>query len=486
MGAQRMGETTPRLTKTAMTPMHPDQQQDHTPLFFTEIGSIKGWKDHHVIRATGIPYAIAKRYERPRETVLPEVPYPATQWSPACPQNPSGKSSALLGQDMMEGLKTDENCHHLSITMPDTPAPEGGWPVMVWIYGGSYTSGAGDAPIYDPALLVRENRVIVVNINYRLGILGFLGGYRDIPANLGLFDIIAALQWTKKHITAFGGDPENITLFGQSAGGDAIAHLMLAEGVDHLFRRVIIQSAPLGIRKGKTAMIRAMTRKAMTLPKTTGIRNILDMQTQLILSMKRFGLKGGMPFGIQYGQAPLPLEKDADTIWKERAGKWDVMIGWTDRETSLFVPFSPVLQSLPGIPLTGKAILEWLIKKTTDRIYRKPALALGRLLAAHNGNVYSYRISWGSDSNMVKAAHITDIALLFSTETSWERSAFGKEKTPGAIKEAGKKIRKIWTEFARTGTLEEKSEIPGLIAYRLVKYPGNQHNSLHQKNNTKA
>lgn len=438
-------------------------------IFETSDGPVQGWRDGNVIRATGIPYAMAGRYEKPRETGLPQIPYPATKWSPACPQNLSRKSRGLLGRDMLERLTIDENCQYLSITLPDSAPPPSGRPVMVWIYGGSYASGAGDSPVYNPTLLVEENDVIVVNINYRLGLLGFLGGYNDVPANLGLLDIMAALRWIKKHIAAFGGNPANITLFGQSAGGDAIAHLMLIEGTEDLFHRAIIQSAPLGIRKGKAAMARKMIKKVAMLPEDTDVDTLLALQSRLILSMKGFGIKGGMPFGIQYGYPPVPPEKDVEKIWRERARLWDVMIGWTDRETSLFVPFVKPLRSLSVVPFMGRSSLEWLIRKTTDRIYRNPGKTFARHLAGAGGSVYQYHISWGAGNNWIKAAHIVDISLLFGTRELWKTSVFREGKSLAELQQAGKEIRAIWTTFARTGVLETKRYIPGLIEYHQVK-----------------
>ncbi|MFX6461500.1 carboxylesterase family protein, partial [Acinetobacter baumannii] len=96
--------------------------------------------------------------------------------------------------------------------------------------------------------------LIVVSITYRLGLFGFLGGNEERPANLGLFDIMESLKWIQKNIHSFGGNPENITLFGQSSGGDAIAHLMISEGIDGLFKRAIIHSAPLGFRMKRSKM----------------------------------------------------------------------------------------------------------------------------------------------------------------------------------------------------------------------------------------
>jgi para-nitrobenzyl esterase len=88
-------------------------------------------------------------------------------------------------------------------------------PVVVWIHGGSYEIGCGDLPTSDPSVWVKEQNLIVVSITYRLGLFGFLGGNEERPANLGLFDIMESLKWIQKNIHSFGGNPENITLFGQ-------------------------------------------------------------------------------------------------------------------------------------------------------------------------------------------------------------------------------------------------------------------------------
>jgi para-nitrobenzyl esterase len=150
----------------------------------------------------------------------------ATTWAPACPQSHEPITEHAWGAAHLGSLDHDEHCQRLSVTVPVERRAGEALPVMVWIHGGAYIIGAGDAPIHDPAQLVREHRVIVVTVTYRLGILGFLGSARGRPANLGLLDLIEALRWIGRNIAAFGGDPHNVTLFGHSAGGDAIAHLI--------------------------------------------------------------------------------------------------------------------------------------------------------------------------------------------------------------------------------------------------------------------
>lgn len=153
-------------------------------------------------------------------------------------------------------MEFDEHCQRLSDTAPMDTKPNNDLSVMVWIHGDSYETGAGegDDPMYNPAALVREQHIIVVTVTYRLGLFGYLGSEKSTSANLGLLDQIEALRWIKQNISSFGGNPENVTVFGQSAGGDAVAHLMISNGAERLFNRVIIQSVPFGILRDRNKM----------------------------------------------------------------------------------------------------------------------------------------------------------------------------------------------------------------------------------------
>src|SRR3954454_5730613 len=164
------------------------------PTFACAAGTVIGWRDdsRNVVRATGIRYARADRFGRPTPEPPAEDPIHATEWSAACSQLPVEAMDYVLG-DYLGSLQQDEHCQRLSLTLPADARPGSKLPVMVWIHGGSYVSGAGGAPIYDPAALVAEQQVLVVDVTYRLGLLGFLGDGSERPANLGLLDLIEAL-----------------------------------------------------------------------------------------------------------------------------------------------------------------------------------------------------------------------------------------------------------------------------------------------------
>ena len=159
-----------------------------------------------------------------------------------------------------------EDCLSLNVWTPDLPeTPTStagqGRPVMVWIHGGGFTSGSGSVFLYRGGNLVRNGDAVVVTINYRLGALGFLG-HRDLAdpdglvGNWGLHDQVAALRWVRDHIAAFGGDPHNVTVFGESAGGFSVAALLGVPAAAGLFRRAIVQSggAHVHTRRGGGAV----------------------------------------------------------------------------------------------------------------------------------------------------------------------------------------------------------------------------------------
>ena len=141
-------------------------------------------------------------------------------------------------------------------------------------------------------------------MTYRLGLFGYLATGTGRPANLGLLDQLEAFRWVQRNISAFGGDPGNVTAFGQSAGGDAVAHLMATPEAPALFRRAIIQSAPLGITRGRDKMSRAMGVAAEAVTEDTPAMDVVEIEGHVSQVARKFGLIAAMPFGTQYGHAP--------------------------------------------------------------------------------------------------------------------------------------------------------------------------------------
>jgi para-nitrobenzyl esterase len=434
------------------------------PTWECPAGVVRGWRTPGVLRATGIRYARAERFGRPSPEPRSAAVIDATRWAPACPQAPSALLQQLL-PGAMGDLTVDEHCQCLSVTVPEDAVAGDRLPVMVWIHGGSYTSGAGDAPVFDPAALVREQRVVVVAVTYRLGLFGFLGSREGRPANLGLLDQLEALRWVRANIAAFGGDPANVTLFGQSAGGDAVAHLMVAEGADGLFRRAIIQSAPFGIVRGREEMSAAMAAEAANVAPDAPVEAIVAAQERVAAKAAPFGLRASMPFGVQYGFDPLPAEGELDDAWRRVAASIDVLVGSTAREAAFFVPAVPPLEGLVRRRGPARAVLGAAVRGATRKVYGAGVASFSRRHRQAGGRGYRYRLVWGPSGSRFAAAHTLDMPLLFGDRAVWEGMPLVAGADWAQVEARGRQLRRLWAEFARSGQLEPGRR-RGLITIR--------------------
>ncbi len=180
---------------------------------------------------TGIRFATSHRFEAPEDVVKWDGRLLATGIGPQAPQN-SGALERLLGGS---AIPMDEDCLFLNVYTPSCDGARR--PVLVWIHGGAYVTGTGAMPWYDGGALAARGDVVVVTINYRLGALGFLDDH-----NNGTLDQVAALRWVARNIVAFGGDADNVTVFGESAGGSALLALMATPAADGLFHRAFAMS----------------------------------------------------------------------------------------------------------------------------------------------------------------------------------------------------------------------------------------------------
>ena len=216
------------------------------PLVETASGSVAGTQNQEIAVFSGLPYAAppvgALRWRAPQPAAPWQGTRDASKVGNACPQK---RGLSLEGGGDPGTL--DEDCLHLNVFTPRAE-PGARLPVMVWLHGGALIFGAGGLPLYDGVALARQG-VVVVTVNYRLGPLGFFvhpAIERETPngaVNFGLLDQIAALQWVKRNIANFGGDPGNVTLFGQSAGAQSVLALMSSPLSRELMQRAIVQSA---------------------------------------------------------------------------------------------------------------------------------------------------------------------------------------------------------------------------------------------------
>ncbi|WP_031274549.1 carboxylesterase family protein [Curtobacterium sp. B8] len=417
--------------------------------FDTPVGTVLARVDGDVVRAQGIPYATAERFRRPLPAPAFPEPFAAVTPAPVAPQPPAAFVDELLPP--MQHLAVDEDCQRLTITLPADAHPDERLPVMVWVHGGSYVIGGGDLPIHDAHDLVAEQRVVVVSVTYRLGVLGFLGDGERVPANLGLLDLVEALRWVRANIGSFGGDPDTVTVFGQSAGGDAIAHLMISRGAEGLFRRAIIQSAPLGISRRRARMSRAVLRAVGPVDAATPLEDVLARQLAGTRAGAPFGLRGGMPFGTQYGQDPLPTESRAADAWRAVAPDVDVLIGSAVDEAAMFVRSVPAIAAVSRTRVLRPLVRWWLVRPLSEVVYGRDVRRFRDRHRAAGGHATSYRLLRGTTARPTGAVHMSDLPMLLGGRAAWAGSAFVPERDWPAVDERGRRIRTVWAEFARTG-----------------------------------
>ncbi|XP_028264405.1 fatty acyl-CoA hydrolase precursor, medium chain [Parambassis ranga] len=225
-----------------------------TPEVHTELGSLRGeyvtvkGKESGIHAYLGVPFAKppvsnSLRLAAPQPVERWEGVRDATKQPPMCIQS---KNLVMEILEKLDGMLVDipdvsEDCLYLNIYTPANRTPDAKLPVMVWIHGGGFVLGS--ASCYDGSALAAYQDVVVVLIQYRLGVLGFLSsGDEHVPGNFGLLDQIQALRWVQEHIHNFGGDPDSVTIFGESAGGVSVSLLLLSPLSDGLFHRGIAQS----------------------------------------------------------------------------------------------------------------------------------------------------------------------------------------------------------------------------------------------------
>lgn len=443
------------------------QQNIGTHTFQTPSGKIIALKENGIIKAKSIRYAHSERFQKtgPVKPPASEIIFPHK--TPVAPQTISPLVEKMIGPTHIERFKVDESTQYLSVIRPENYNENDKLPVVVWIHGGSYEIGCGDLPTSDPGEWVKEQHIIVVTVSYRLGLFGFLGGNGKRLPNLGLFDIIEALRWIKKNISSLGGDAENVTLMGQSSGGDAIAHLMISEGVEGLFQRVIIQSAPLGLREKRQKMTAELLRKTEFLKDDTDVLKMTDEYRKYVPSVVKYGLKAAMPFGVQYGFPPLCREDEVTEQWKKKAAMYDVLIGLNNDETAFYLKTSPTLKKYTGKGL-GLTIINKLVRLTTEAIYGKPAKMFAENYAKAGGNVYQFRIHSTIKNHSLGAAHCIDLPLIFGKEEAWKSAELLKDIPWKYIAENGRKMRSLWAEFARNGSIADHSERPEILELHKV------------------
>ncbi|MGZ3370144.1 MAG: carboxylesterase/lipase family protein [Caulobacteraceae bacterium] len=415
-----------------------------------------------------------------------------SKWGDACIQ-PSAKTRALgvnLAIDLPDSPKMSEDCLNLNVWTPATKAGQK-LPVMVWVYGGAYNEGGGNMPISDGNALAKKG-VIIVTFNYRVGAFGFLShpeltkeSGHNASGNQALADSIAALKWVKANIAAFGGDPDNVTIFGQSAGACIDAFLVGSPQAKGLFKRSISESGEwMGLGIAKMAPRERQEQATVAAAEKAGAKSLADMRAMSPEAvMKAFRNQGGTIDGYY---VPEDLSK---TFAEGRQNPVDVLVGSNGTELSFGGGQKVTVDSLKTRLTTqykdlAPLALAAYAPKTDDEAVKIAAaqsgdtLAWGQRLYADDmakigKQSWLYHFTFhppGPPNNPDPGpTHASEIAYVFNNlekphEIPDAASPELSAKDPKAIKLADQ-MGSYWTNFAKTGNPNG----PGLPKWPSVK-----------------
>jgi para-nitrobenzyl esterase len=451
-------------------------------------GVAEGCVEAGVRRFFSLPYAapmIDDHRFRPPQPVEPWAGVrDATRPGSRAPQ--SVIPPADLDVDALMGTPSPDDPDYLTVNVFAPDQADAPRPVMVFIHGGSFVAGCKDAAAYDGTAFARDGVVCVV-INYRLGIEGFLP-IQGVPTNLGLRDMIAALHWVKANIGLFGGDPGNVTLFGESGGAFCIAALMTSPLTDGLFHRAICQSGHVHVSRDLSVMQRVLKRVARRLrisPDRAGflsisIEKLLAAQAWVMIPSLWLDLRdkdGRDPsFGITrflpvHGDDVLPVPP-LDALRSGAGQKIDLLIGATSEEANLFFVPGGIRDKLSrwaalfflwrALPRAREALRAYglgqkgekpgyvLSRALTDLMFRS---MVRRTAELHRGRSHVYEFDWRSPAlgGQLGAAHAVELPFVFDTlaSASGEKRLLGPEPP----QELANSIHKLWIAFATDGTV---------------------------------
>lgn len=418
----------------------------------TSFGLVKGSSDGLTERFSGLRYGWADRYQAPQAYHYQQAEIDASQPAPIAAQPNIYFKEYFFKQNYSQQEQTEQP-QILSIYRPMNTKSTDKLPVMVWIHGGAFTNGSGESSEYTPDLLVAQENLIVVNISYRLGVLGYLRDEKGQLANLGLLDQILALKWVKQYIAEFGGDPEQMTLFGQSAGAESVRAILLADGTEGLVQRAIIQSAPIGAANAdRKAMSENMLADFLDLPIDAPLADILAKQVEIEEKTKIHNLARFMKFGPHFGIYPLPKIEEIPQRLAQRAKQVELFIGSNSREVASFLPTMPKVAGLVDRRF-AKRTTELVVKKLSRAIFNQPAKDFALAYAQAGGSVYLYHFFWREKDHLVASGHDLELPLLFNF-SDFPDSPFLLGSSWDDTKQAGIPLRQVWGQFAKTGQVE--------------------------------
>jgi para-nitrobenzyl esterase len=454
-----------------------------TEIVMTSTGKIQGSIERGVLIFKGIPYA-----EPPIGELRLSAPLPKEAWDgvlDAVKFGPLALQPYGFNTPQPRPVQSEKDCLTLNIWTPGNDNERR--PVMFWIHGGSFIYGTGSSPISYGTNFVQRGNVVVVTINYRLGAFANLF-FSDATPNVGMLDMVAALEWVRDNIENFGGDPENVTIFGESAGGAAVCTLMAMPKAKGLFKRAIPQSGaayPVGFRLNALKQTTEITLDELNIKADDldGFRKLsaIDIvKSTFRLEKKLFSTGARLAYG-PYADGEILPQHPLKAMSEGYAKDVELIIGSNLEETKFWHQFYPNFKEIEreALPKHLTRSLQGTVEKTydldtiintygtsradsnlpvnpqdildafdTDHRFRIPAVKFAEAQSKHQKNTFMYLFSWRLP-NIYGAMHGLEIGFVFNRFFNIDLPTLPKKSEETEL--LSQNMMDSWVFFARTG-----------------------------------
>lgn len=456
------------------------------PIVQTSLGAVRGVTAGSVDSFKGIPYAqppVGEYRWRPPQPALPwQGVRDASTFGPSSPQTGWGPGA---GQPI---AGSSEDSLYLNIWAPsgiDKTSPR---PVMVWIHGGGFTGGSGSNPESEGTKFAQDG-IVLVTINYRLGRLGFFAFPAlsaehpdEFKGNYGYMDQVAALRWVRQNIAAFGGDPANVTIFGESAGGVSVHSLLTIPSARGLFAKAIVESGggregiltgrPLKENKkdpfypvsAETAGVNFARSKGIEGAGEEALKKLRSLSVAEVLDGGKTSDSAGRPtysgpildgrFVVENFQAAYEAGRQANVPLMIGSNSAEVPAGFINAATKdeLLSKFGPLAAQAAQAydPEGTRSFAEVMTRVTSDTVWAEPARFTARAFTQKGAPVYVYLFSYVPASMKAMmpfgAMHASEIGYVFRNLNFWNGAAVTE-----ADAQVAQMVHSYWAQFAKTG-----------------------------------